>query len=224
LDSEHGIRLDRDGFCNIHPSLQRHILRLMYANLIGSNLGLEYHHVQDMIKVSYRGTGLQIHLPHGLVFWTGYDYVGLTYRDSFTTHSMESLDECFLRIPGDIVLSIWHVNCAVVDSIDDSFSIDGYAGYFDRKLLGEKLMIRSRRPGDRFYPFGMKGSKSVDKYLSDAKVPLIYRDSVPVLVADDGIIWLVGHRTASWSAVSNDTKEIVQVRFTRRQSTSLEPS
>ena len=85
--------------------------------------------------------------------------------------------------------------------------------YFDRNLLGDRLVVRSRKPGDRFYPFGMKGSKTVDKYLSDSKIPLDYRDVVPILISDSGIIWLVGHRTANWSAASNDTKEIVRVRF-----------
>ena len=213
LSSEHGIRLDREGFRNIHISLQRHILRLMYAHLVGSTVGLEYHHIQDMIKITYRGTGLQIHLPNGLVFWTGYNYIALSLKDKDHHRLKASLDEHSFSIPGDIVLPEWYVNCDIVDSIDDSLDINGYVAYFDRNLLGDRLVVRSRKPGDRFYPFGMKGSKTVDKYLSDSKIPLDYRDVVPILISDSGIIWLVGHRTANWSAASNNTKEIVRVRF-----------
>ena len=58
------------------------------------------------------------------------------------------------------------------------------------------LTLRPIRQGDRFTPFGMKGTKLVSDYLTDIKCSVIHRQ--PQMVVEDAtgmIIWLVGRRT-----------------------------
>ena len=56
----------------------------------------------------------------------------------------------------------------------------------------EIFKIRSRRKGDRFYPVGMTGSKSVSNLFTDKKIPVYKRDSVPILTAGDIIVNIGG--------------------------------
>lgn len=65
---------------------------------------------------------------------------------------------------------------------------------FDPTTLPGPLTIRCRRPGDRIWPTGMDGSKKVQDLLTDAKVPRRLRDQVPLLVAGDQVLWVIGHR------------------------------
>ncbi|UCC45243.1 MAG: tRNA lysidine(34) synthetase TilS, partial [Candidatus Zixiibacteriota bacterium] len=75
------------------------------------------------------------------------------------------------------------------------------------------------RPGDRFRPLGMKGSKKVGDYLTDKKVAMVYRDEVPVLCDGKGIIWLVGYEIADRVKVRRATRRILKVEYiVRKQS------
>lgn len=64
----------------------------------------------------------------------------------------------------------------------------------DSDRLPGPLSIRFRRPGDRIWPTGMEGSKKLQDILVDAKVPRAARDRVPILVAGDEVLWIIGHR------------------------------
>ena len=58
------------------------------------------------------------------------------------------------------------------------------------------LTLRPIRQGDRFTPFGMKGTKLVSDYLTDIKCSVIDRQRQMVVEDSTGmIIWLVGRRT-----------------------------
>lgn len=55
---------------------------------------------------------------------------------------------------------------------------------------GKTFTIRNRKEGDRIQlPFG---HKSIKKLLIDKKIPLFMRDTVPLILLDDEIIWVCG--------------------------------
>ena len=78
---------------------------------------------------------------------------------------------------------------------------DSWSAYLDRRALGDWLRVRVRQPGDRFQPLGMEGKKKLQDFFTDDKVPRGWRDRVPVLVAEQGIAWVVGYRIAHWARV-----------------------
>jgi tRNA(Ile)-lysidine synthase len=63
----------------------------------------------------------------------------------------------------------------------------------DRQSLPDKLTVRSRLPGDRYA--GMHRRK-VKKMLIDAKVPLLRRSTLPMIVAGADVIWIPGFKPA----------------------------
>lgn len=58
-----------------------------------------------------------------------------------------------------------------------------------------KLTVRNRKAGDRFYPVGMSGSKSVSDFFTDKKIPVYERDNIPILTADGEIVSIGGKYT-----------------------------
>ena len=65
----------------------------------------------------------------------------------------------------------------------------------DADLVEFPLTIRYVENGDRFVPFGMKGSKLVSDFLTNCKVSLYdKRQQLVVTDAHQNIIWLVNHR------------------------------
>ena len=79
--------------------------------------------------------------------------------------------------------------------------------------------MRTRRPGDRFQPSGMTGTKKLQDFFTDAKVPRALRDSVPLLVCERGIAWVVGHRVAGW-AISAPEAAALLVSLTQTREAS----
>ncbi|HCW32781.1 MAG: cell-cycle protein, tRNA(Ile)-lysidine synthase [Candidatus Peregrinibacteria bacterium GW2011_GWF2_39_17] len=56
------------------------------------------------------------------------------------------------------------------------------------------LKIRFWLPGDRFQPSGMKGTKKLQDYFTDAKIPKSRRHKIPILVTNNNEIVAVGNR------------------------------
>jgi len=74
------------------------------------------------------------------------------------------------------------------------------------------LTLRPARPGDRFHPLGMKGSKLVSDYMTDRHASLIEKRRQLVLCnAEDDIIWLVGQRPDNRFRVTDKTQETIVV-------------
>jgi tRNA(Ile)-lysidine synthase len=67
----------------------------------------------------------------------------------------------------------------------------------DADAVADGLAVRGRRPGDRFRPPGLGGTRKLQDYFVDRKVPRSQRDRVPLVVdARDRIVWVVGHAVA----------------------------
>ena len=65
-------------------------------------------------------------------------------------------------------------------------------------LAGNELCIRTRRDGDRFYPYGSAGSKKLKDYFIDNKVPRAERDKKLLVTAGSKVLWIIGERQAGW--------------------------
>lgn len=83
--------------------------------------------------------------------------------------------------------------------------------YLDYDLLTGKLSLRNRRSGDRFNPFGMKGSKKIKDYFVDKKVSSDDRSKVLFLMNDDEIAYVVGYDIADKYRASSKTKNYLNV-------------
>lgn len=86
-----------------------------------------------------------------------------------------------------------------------------HVAIIDVRSVQGSLYIRSIREGDRFQPYGMKGTKLVSDYLTDRHRSRLEKLSALVLCDDAGILWLVGERIAARAAVTSTTTEVFVV-------------
>lgn len=86
-----------------------------------------------------------------------------------------------------------------------------HVAVIDVRSVQGNLYIRSIREGDRFQPYGMKGTKLVSDYLTDRHRSRLEKLSALVLCDDAGILWLVGERIAARAAVTSTTTEVFVV-------------
>jgi tRNA(Ile)-lysidine synthase len=76
----------------------------------------------------------------------------------------------------------------------------------DAEKVRFPLILRPITSGDRFTPFGMKGSKLVSDYLTDLHLSIFEKRRTLVLCQADGtILWLAGHRPDARFCVTSST-------------------
>ncbi|MCM1108780.1 MAG: tRNA lysidine(34) synthetase TilS [Clostridium sp.] len=84
----------------------------------------------------------------------------------------------------------------------------------DMDRLRFPLTVRFIRPGDRFVPFGMKGTRLVSDYLTDAKRSLFDKERQLVVCSGDDIVWLVGERSDDRYRVTSSTRFMFIIEVT----------
>jgi tRNA(Ile)-lysidine synthase len=83
---------------------------------------------------------------------------------------------------------------------------------FDIDRFSEPLIIRTWQAGDRLFPYGMKGkSKKLQDFFTDQKVARHGRGKIPLLVAPEGILWVVGMRQDERFVVRSGTTRCLVV-------------
>ena len=84
----------------------------------------------------------------------------------------------------------------------------------DSMKLKLPLTLRNTREGDRFAPFGMRGTKLVSDYMTDRKKSIIEKQrQLAVTDATGEIVWLVGERPATPFCVDKNTTEVTTLVF-----------
>jgi len=85
-----------------------------------------------------------------------------------------------------------------------------------RDVIVGTLAVRNRRPGDRYRPVGLNGSKKLQDLFVDCKVPLAERDHVPVVVDEtDRIIWVAGYGIDEAFRVTDTSQHVLVLRLTQ---------
>jgi tRNA(Ile)-lysidine synthase len=100
-----------------------------------------------------------------------------------------------LEVPGDVAIPEIGLRLAVSRGGVAPWMFEGAARRVGLALPvepGGRLIVRSRRPGDRLHPLGAPGSRRLKELLIDRRVPREARDRLPLLCLGDAIAWVPG--------------------------------
>lgn len=92
---------------------------------------------------------------------------------------------------------------------------DRHRAVFDRDKILPPLVVRARRPGDRFRPLGGAGEKKLKAFLIDCKVPVAERERIPLVCDRSGIVWVAGIRPSEQCRVDAGTRRLLRLTFVR---------
>ncbi|MGO9688098.1 MAG: tRNA lysidine(34) synthetase TilS, partial [Syntrophobacteraceae bacterium] len=87
--------------------------------------------------------------------------------------------------------------------------------HMDADKLKWPLELRFWKPGDRFRPLGMRGSKMLQDFFTDCMVPKDERQRVPLLCDSEKICLAVGMRMDDRVKIGANTRTILVVRIRR---------
>jgi tRNA(Ile)-lysidine synthase len=124
-----------------------------------------------------------------------------------------------LSIPGEVVLPtvgaalIAERRPAVPEGLESAGS-DGPRAIVRDDLAAGPWRVRSRYPGDRFQPVGLRGRKKLQDLFVDLKVPRDRRDQIPLVVNGSGrIVWVAGYGIDEAFRVTDPAQPVVVLRL-----------
>jgi tRNA(Ile)-lysidine synthase len=209
------IVLDRKALLKLHSSLQRYLLRLSIENVVGNLKDIEARHIEGLMQALNKPAGKQISLPYGLVFTIDYDRYLLGRNPLALTPFLVLDGEHLIKIPGKTVIPGWCIQASIIKPDESTSADDNFIGYFDYSRVEEKLIVRSRKCGDRFQPLGMEEMKKVGEFMIDARIPRDWRGRIPITCDKEKVLWVVGYRIDERVKVTEDTKLVLRLKFER---------
>ncbi|MGO1469418.1 MAG: tRNA lysidine(34) synthetase TilS [Tissierella sp.] len=200
-------------------SIKKRIIRKSIENLNNSLQGIEHIHISSVIELfSRKETGKMINLPNDIVARISYDDLIIEKNKENEFNSFNSLEKNL--IIGENILKEHNVELTLEVFNKKDIVLERQSKnvkYFDYDKIIDGIFIRKRKPGDRFVPFGMKGSKKLKDYFIDEKVPRQLREKIPLLVDGKNIIWVIGYRTNEIYKVDENTKTILKIKYKNKE-------
>ncbi|MGH2955874.1 MAG: tRNA lysidine(34) synthetase TilS, partial [Solirubrobacterales bacterium] len=137
------------------------------------------------------GGGVQALVEHGHV--------------RFSAGPAEEPAEASLTVPGACRFGAWEVRAELRSGTPELHGTD--RAVLDPGSLGEGLVVRTWREGDRMRPVGLGGSKSLQDLFTDRKVPRSLRHTLPVITSGGRIAWIAGVAVSEEFAAPPEAEE-----------------
>ncbi len=186
-NSFEGEHIPLKAFNSLHIAIRRRILCMGFARV--SDASLEAVHLNALIQLAQKAVPhASLSLPDGICAKIEQDCIVFEKQSPAVTQSYKiKLEYGINKIEGtDFVVRISD------DQNQNILHIDGqiYKLYTSAKLKNVRissLFARSRREGDTVYSGKM--TKKLKKLMCDKKVPLLERESLPIITEGDEIIY-----------------------------------
>jgi tRNA(Ile)-lysidine synthase len=137
-----------------------------------------------------------------------------------TWPQLPSDSEYPLPVPGSINLEgNWKLEALSVEEPDfmhdrAAENDDPLQAWVDADELVLPLVVRPRRPGDRFAPLGMQGHQTkVADFFINVKLPEALRRRWPLVCSGGRIVWIPGFRLGHPFRVREGTRRVVHLRL-----------
>jgi len=210
------LTLDIDKLLLYPDSIRRYVIRAAIEEIKGSLENISYIHIEDIISKLPDGKRWQLHLPSGIFASGNGDTLEIS---SFNPLQKEEVSFKYnLKIPGSV--NIKETGKKIIAKIiarPIKLKIkDKNIALLDLEKTGKNILIRSRKIGDRFSPFGPGGMKKIKDFLINEKISPDKKGVIPILESRGKIIWVAGMRIDNRFKIANTTKKAVKFTYSNQ--------
>jgi tRNA(Ile)-lysidine synthase len=168
----------------LHPTLRRLALRKLAERVAGREVPLGPERASEIERLAATPEGGRLDLGGGLAAVLEGGMIRIAEGEETPPEPAR------LPVPGSCRFGLWEVRAEIRPA---PVEIDGPdRAALDPATLGEELEVRAWRNGDRMWPLGLTGTKSLQDLFTDSKVPRSLRHTLPLVVARGRIAWVAG--------------------------------
>jgi tRNA(Ile)-lysidine synthase len=211
------IAFDRAAFLAEASAVQRYLVRRAMSRLRPGLRDLSFQTVERALRLAHSAPGARpAQLLAGLAAGLGADRFWIAeegaLRDIAGLPRLEALGEIPLAVPGVTPLgSGWTITCSVLSAGEakpgPAEPPGGAQAWLDAEALGGALVVRRRRPGERFQPLGMGGhSLKLSDYMINRKIPAAARADWPLVACGSRLAWVAGVQIAEPYRITSATR------------------
>ncbi|MCH2389308.1 MAG: tRNA lysidine(34) synthetase TilS [Nitrospinales bacterium] len=217
------ISIDINLFDSQHPALQKRLIRQAILVTKGDLRSISARHVLDLIDMmKHEKSSKEMHLPGSLtaVCANGKLFICKSHHYAFVINKIfpDGFMSKDINVPGSTETGFRGLcfNIKLVAKKDVNLRSSSLSkAYLDYDKTGPNLKMRFFRPGDRFIPLGMRGTKKLKSFFIDEKIPRNQRKSIPLLTSkNDDIIWVYEKRIGECYKVTDKTTNILLIEGT----------
>lgn len=191
-------------------AVRTRVLRTAYRRAAGWDRELGERHLAAMARV-LQGGAARASLPGGYTLRRAGAEVILARG----LPAASPVPETVLQCPGVTQVAGWRVEAELLPQEGAPLPSGPWEAHLDADEVGPRLWVRSRQPGDRFRPLGLGGTRKLQDFFVDVKVPREEREAVPLVCDEGGILWVVGHRMDERGRVTASTRRVLRLRLHR---------
>ena len=219
-DCVDGGRIDVSAFGLVHGAARPLLIDAAVAAVRADAPQFDADHYDAIVDLAFAGRdGARIDLPGGLAAVRSGEAVEFLLRpDAEEPAEVEAV----LNVPGQTEVPGAGLTVEATVLPRSGFDLAAFLGVktrydevLDLDAAGGPLVLRSRRPGDRFRPLGGSGHKTVGDFLTDLKVPAAERRRTWVVTAAGRPVWVVGYRLDNGVKVTEKTKRLLHLSVTQ---------
>ena len=244
-EQENALTIQVDALDALPISLQRHLLRRVTARLCDGQSPLEPRHyalIEQFLQRPDDRRARALDLPQGLHMvriLRQATFERLHHISDMTEHKEQKREfngeEVVLSIPGETavpgtrwIARLEMVTGDVLEKVKEALRREDwpqvwhllpatrYAVYIDADSAGKALRVRTRRPGDRLRPLGMRHEKKVQDILVDKHIARTERDAIPLFFSASHCIWLAGVALDERVRLTSRTEHIIRLSIVRK--------
>lgn len=119
------------------------------------------------------------------------------------------IEEGEIPLPNGATLQLRRCPRAELPEIPKSSNI----ACLDLAQITFPLFVRTPQEGDRFAPFGMKGTQLISDYLTNRKRTRLEKLSTILLCDAQGILWVVNERIDRRASLTSETQDVVVIEY-----------
>jgi tRNA(Ile)-lysidine synthase len=201
------ISLGTDSLNKIDNETKFRVISNIIASLEPEFIPLREHLRQINNILSANGPNLVATLPHGVKIKKTYNHLLFTNKPLVLP-----IQEAFSLSMGKNVLQPFGLDLHLLQPRKTArlFSKNKNIALFDNDKLG-LLTIRTFINGDTFMPLGMKGKMKLKDFFISLKIPKEKRRTIPLLLSDNDIIWIIGLRIDERFKITESTRQALKV-------------
>ncbi len=214
------IKISLSGFNRYPRAVQGRIIRRGLELLKKNLMGMEQIHIESVVDLAQAlKVGSTLDLPEGIKAWKDYEYLVLSMEKA---QGVLPDFQYELKVPGRVFIpeigveiSAEYLVASPEDFMDNTNVLDrsNRCIYIDVDAIKGGLCVRNRRSGDRFKPLGLGGTKKLKDFFIDNKIPRHKRDSIPLVLDRDNIIWVAGYQMNDDYKITRQTKRLLKLKI-----------
>jgi tRNA(Ile)-lysidine synthase len=218
----------RAGLAKLERPLLRRVLRRAVSSLRPALRDVDFEAVERAADFVYEPKrGRQVELPGHLQLFLENDFFVLLDVDAAVTGTWPQIAEGVvlpLTIPGEIGLANgWYICTERIEPVQaqDLMRLmqSPYEAWLDVEAVCDDLLVRCRRPGDRFQPLGMEnGTQKVSDFMVNEQLPRRARAGWPLIFCGEEVAWLPGYRPAHPFRLKATTRAVLHLKVFKRDS------